>query len=268
MNTFADRLYWKMPYTLRRYLYCVRHPVEYYKYQMLRTDLPERASARSLVPFIENRCIFIHIPKAAGIAVGEGLFGRHTGNHATIAEYQIAFSSREFRQFFKFTFVRNPWDRLLSAFLFLKKGGRNPKDLRWAEVHLQPFATFEDFVMNWVTPENIRKRVHFRPQHTFIVVPRQQVACVDFVGYFENIAADYNYIRKKLHIGKDLCVKNRTAEKKRDYRSLYTDRMAQIVANVYHTDIQMLGYDFDNARLSDMLAKRNSGGVFALDSSC
>lgn len=56
------------------------------------------------------------------------LFGNLGGAQLRIPHDQLIFSQREFEDYFKFTFVRNPWDRLLSAFLFLKKGGANKVD--------------------------------------------------------------------------------------------------------------------------------------------
>ena len=166
-----NRFYWLLPYEIRRKLFKVIHPKKYEYLTWLRTENPVQLNSPTFKPFIDNKCIFVHIPKAAGISIGYSLFGRHTGNHTTIEEYQIAFNKQEFECFFKFTFVRNPFDRLFSAFHFMRKGGRNPDDARWTEEHLSKFNTFEDFVLNWVNEENIQKGVHFIPQYRFITNP-------------------------------------------------------------------------------------------------
>src|SRR5258708_2253062 len=80
------------------------------------------------------RCIFIHIPKPGGSSMAAALFGE-ASRHVPYFEYEQA-NPRKFRQFFKFAFVRNPWDRLVSTYWFLRKGGVNEQDRRWAEQNL------------------------------------------------------------------------------------------------------------------------------------
>jgi hypothetical protein len=257
MNEEAlKKIYWRLPYGLRRFLFMAKHPKKYLLFRRLRTEEPQKLNSPTFKPFIENKCIFIHIPKAAGISIGYSIFGRHTGNHTTIAEYQIVFSSEEFESFFKFTFVRNPWDRLLSAFLFLKEGGRNKSDYRWAEEHLSPFKSFDDFVVEWINRRNINKGIHFKPQYEFITIPQGLKLEVDFVGFFENVNNDYEYIQNKLRIGKKLILENKTHGKRSDYRSYYSDRMIEIVSDVYSEDIEFFGYDFENTSLEKQLTYR------------
>lgn len=240
----TEQDYWQLEYEERRACYQRKYPEQYAALQALRTEEPAILRARSFKPFIDHECIFVHIPKTAGISVGYSLFGRHTGNHATVAEYQIAFSEEEFARFFKFTFVRNPWDRLLSAFLFMKKGGRNQGDLNWSLRNLAPYKTFEKFVLRWVNPQNIQKGQHFRPQHQFITTPASPEPQVDFIGYFEKLSEDYQVICDRLGIGQSLTFENRTVEKE-DYRSYYNPRTIEIVAEVYRRDIELFGYSFE-----------------------
>ena len=114
----------------------------------------------------EFRCIFIHIPKTAGTSVSETLFGR-ASRHVPYFEYERA-NPWKFRRYFKFAFVRNPWDRLVSTYFFLHKGGMNEADRRWAAQHIPAYPDFDTFVRDWVTPGNVRSWVHFLPQHYFI----------------------------------------------------------------------------------------------------
>ena len=101
----------------------------------------------------EHRCVFIHIPKAAGTSLTKTLFAAPS-RHLQYTEYERA-NPKKFKKYFKFTFVRNPYDRLFSAYTFLKKGGLNELDRCWAEQNLASFPDFESFVRGWVTPENI-----------------------------------------------------------------------------------------------------------------
>jgi len=56
------------------------------------------------MPFDRYQCIFVHIPKTAGVSICRSLFENLAGGHTTIAKYQIIFSKKEFDRYFKFTF--------------------------------------------------------------------------------------------------------------------------------------------------------------------
>ena len=70
--------------------------------------------------FDEKRAIFIHIPKCAGVSVAQALFGNLAGGHATLDKYLNVFEAHCIEEYFLFTIVRNQWDRLVSAYFFLK----------------------------------------------------------------------------------------------------------------------------------------------------
>jgi hypothetical protein len=195
--------------------------------------------------FDKNRCIFVHIPKCAGVSISKTLFGNLAGGHADISTYQIVFSPKEFEDYFKFTIVRNPWDRLVSAFLFLTSGGMNERDKRWADEHISQYKTFQDFVLQWLNPDSMKLSAHFRPQCHFICLGRQNVA-VDFVGRYENLEADFAYICKQLNVYATLERLNSTSLKRNDFREYYTDETRLRVSQLYADDIRMLGYSFDS----------------------
>jgi hypothetical protein len=206
-------------------------------------------------PFDAHRCIFVHIPKCAGISVVQSLFGDFDCGHTGLKRYQIMFAPGEFKNYFKFTVVRNPYDRLVSAFLFMKKGGINEKDRRWAERNLSPYADFDAFVKGWVNRKNIRSGLHFRPQCGFICLEKNRPA-LDFIGYYENLAADFALICRKLQKGATLLEANRNLSRARNYQEYYTAESRKIVAEAYADDLQVLGYAFDNSNLEKQLARR------------
>jgi len=252
MNNFMEELFWNFPYETRRKLFKLLRKNNFMNLMKMRANVPEKLFEPTFEPFVRNKCIFVHIPKAAGISIGYSLFGRHTGNHRTIKEYQIIFSKEEFDSFFKFTFVRNPWDRLASAYMFMKKGGRNSFDAEWAEKYLTQFNDFEDFVLNWVNTDNINLGAHIKPQYKFVTTNNIKKVDVDFVGYFETIENDYEYIRQQLGFGSKLEVKNKTTDKRNDFREYYSDKMIQIVEDAYREDIELFGYNFDNSSIKQI----------------
>ena len=78
--------------------------------------------------FTRNKCIFIHIPKAAGTSVlaALGKTKEKGRDHVSWQVYKKA-SSRKFARYYKFTFVRNPYDRALSAYRYILSGGNQGK---------------------------------------------------------------------------------------------------------------------------------------------
>lgn len=187
-------------------------------------------------------CIFVHIPKTAGVSISKSIFGNLAGGHKTIQIYQNLFGPY-FDKYFKFAFVRNPWDRLYSAYTFLKDGGFNEKDRKWSEANLSHFQDFEDFVINWLSKENSYKKAHFISQHHFITNDKGKIA-VDFLGRFENLIQDVEIICNKIGV-KNTLAHNNQSKRAANYQEMYTPEMIAIVEKVYQKDISTFGYAFD-----------------------
>jgi hypothetical protein len=186
------------------------------------------------------KCIFIHIPKAAGTSVAKTLFG--TGSrHVPYLEYEWA-NPRKYACYFKFTFVRNPWDRLYSAYAFLKRGGMNEMDQAWAVKNLADYPDFDSFVRGWVNEENIRSWVHFFPQHYFICDENLDVK-VDFVGRLEQIDEDIRVVQQRLGLPETALPKNNAGSAdKHGHTQRFSEECLSIVARVYHEDIRLFSY--------------------------
>lgn len=214
-------------------------------------------------PFDQHRCIFVHIPKCAGISVVKSLFGDFDLGHAGIKRYQIMFGPAEFKNYFKFTIVRNPYDRLVSAFFFMKKGGINENDKSWANRKFSRYENFDSFVKGWVNRRNVDRALHFRPQSKFICLGRGHHA-LNYIGYFENLEADFALIARKLQLNATLIETNRNSSREKDYRQYYTEETKAIVADVYTDDFKLLGYSFDNADLKNRWATRGADGRVSL----
>jgi hypothetical protein len=252
--SFAQRA----QHSFRRLSFQLLHPFRYSNLQNQRRH--QTADGYSCRPFDEHRCIFVHIPKCAGISVFKSLFGNLSCGHKSLARYRIMYGPKEFQDYFKFTFVRNPWDRLVSAFFFLKKGGINDSNKKWGEENLARYPDFEAFVRQWVTRKNIRSHHHFRPQSDFICLEKGR-AGVDFIGYYENLATDFSLICRKLKLNSTLLEANRNSARKQDYREYYTAETRRIVGEIYAEDIQLLGYTFDNSLLPTQLAARGANPI-------
>jgi hypothetical protein len=236
--------YWNLPHAVRRSLFFVLAPRNMRRVKRLRHEISRNINTPSLKPFFDTRSVFVHIPKTAGISVGMSLYGRKSGDHRTIRDYELCFRKSDFDSFFKFAFVRNPWDRLFSAYSFLERGGRNEHDVAWAKTYLDRYDHFGEFVKDWVNQQNVRLGLHFRPQLDFLCGSDGRIG-VDFIGHFENIDEDYEKIRRRIGAGGALEAANVTKGERRDYRDFYDERSKAIVAEVYRPDIELLGYTFD-----------------------
>lgn len=188
-----------------------------------------------------HRAIFIHLPKTAGTSVSRQL-GLSKSRHIPAEEYQIT-NPRKFETYFKLAFVRNPFDRLVSSYAFLKDGGMNADDARFAERKVIPFESFEHFLTEgFARDAETRAWVHFRPQTEFICDAAGR-NLMDFTGRFERIAEDYAVIAARLGAPADLPLLNRST--RGDYRALYSPTTRQIARRHFAADLALLGYEFD-----------------------
>lgn len=197
----------------------------------------------TLKPFDDYQCIFIHVPKNAGQSIRNSLFENLLPGHMKAFTYQLIFPKRIYDKYYKFAIVRNPWDRLASAYMFMKGGGAHEKDRLWSEKTLAHFESFESFVKGGLQREEIQSWPHFRRQVDFLRGQNGRIE-LDFVGRFENLQEDFNHIRDHLGISAELLFINKTKTKRESYRTYYTDEMQEIAAGVYQEDIEAFDYKF------------------------
>jgi hypothetical protein len=215
-----------------------------YKHYFLYQRLRKGEGNRTFEPFERYRCIFIHIPKNGGIAIIKSLFdGKLYGGHYGTSFYKVVYG-RDFERYFKFAVVRNPWDRLVSAYHFLQKGGMYQGDAEWAREHLAGYDTFGKFIDGWLTRKSIYTRVHFVPQADYLCDRSGRVE-VDYVGRFEEFAASYSEICRRLEVSDRALSHANKSERAKDYRAYYTNKQAERVAKLYARDIEQFGYSFD-----------------------
>lgn len=195
----------------------------------------------SLAPFDQNHAIFVHITKTAGTSVAMSLFGQLPEHH-TAVQYRVIFGRRTFNSYFKFAFVRNPWERLYSAYSYLKQGGWCKYDDDWAQKELGHIRDFNEFVTGWLTSERLDSHIHLWPQSRFICNHRHK-PIIDYLAYFENISDDFEYIRNHLGINAEL--QHINTSKRESYKDIYNDEAIHKVHTLYSRDIENFGYIFD-----------------------
>lgn len=217
----------------------VRHAIARNRVWLLRELKANPDTAYSLEECFQLRCIFFHIPKTAGLSLNVALFGNHGLGHIDVQTARALFGERRFDSFYKFCFVRNPWDRLVSAYHYLHAG--HPNSPIASEV--AGCSSFTEFVLELLPSPKVASEQHIRPQSAF-VVSRDGSLAVDFVGRFERLAEDFETIAGRLGI--DARLERRNESSHHDYRRYYTDETRDAVARFYERDIALFGYRFDD----------------------
>jgi hypothetical protein len=145
---------------------------------------------------------------------------------------------------FKFTFVRNPFDRIHSAYHFLRSGGMGGLDAEFEQRVLKNYPSFELFVLEGLGKEEVATFWHFLPDTHFLSHKVDRPLELDFIGRYENLETDFQYVRSRVNPAASLGHSNRTVGKA-DYRRSYTTEMIDRVARHYKLDLDLFGYDFE-----------------------
>lgn len=219
--------------------------------RLLETKLPPFAASRfhryaRRSPWgahnFDTNSVFVHIPRTAGGTISEAFYGGHDTGHAILAEFWSHDRVR-LENSFVFTFVRNPWDRLVSAYHRVINNPSNPRTRQWGERHLKNIQSFEKFVHRLQQPifrHTVWSHSHFRPQAEYLNTPTR--VAVDFVGRFETLQQDVAALGKQLKQIQPLGHANKTS--RNDYKTYYDDTTAKIVEELYASDVEMFGYKY------------------------
>jgi len=139
-------------------------------------------------------------------------------------------------QYFKFAFVRNPWDRLVSSYYFYQVNlGYESFRQQYPDVvamceRCGDFGTF------------IREYAMYVPDMTSHLVDDSGNISVDFVGRFERLHEDWNKVGAKIGLNLSLPHENRSEHE--HYRKYYTAETRRIVEQQFARDIELFGYSF------------------------
>ena len=131
--------------------------------------------------------------------------------------------------YFKFAFVRNPWDLRVSSYHYgLKQPGRHGRNAR--------NKTFEQYIRTY-TPHH--KAFRGKSQSYFL----GNVSEFDFIGRFENLQDDFDIVCNKIGTpGLKLPHIHKTDHK--PYWEYYTDETRELITKLYANDIETFGYKF------------------------
>jgi len=177
------------------------------------------------------KCIFIEVPKTASTSI-RAIVGSPPKPHLNIWQIAQEVDPERFRTYFKFGFVRNPWDRAVS--LYERREG----------MQLRNRMTFEEFI-DWMklASSTCLHPVPHRYQLDWFVNPNGDVI-VDFIGRYERLPEDWAKIAARLGITVPLPRVNVNPGRTRHYTEYYSARTRDLVAARFAVDIEFFGYEF------------------------
>lgn len=190
--------------------------------------------------FARHRCIFIHVPKCAGTSVCGALFGDDRPGHLPLTWYERAFPDF-YRDAYKFAFVRDPLERALSAYRYLREDRGVRRDDPAREL-VNDYADFDAFVRSWLCPENALRQIHFAPQHLFLTNSLGRME-MDFIGRQESIQQDFAHICHQLGVDVQLERRNSSGDASARAAEQCSEAAKTVIRDVYRRDYQLLGYD-------------------------
>ena len=205
----------------------------------------------------QKKFLFIHIYKVAGTSIRRVLdryddrtwndfpfltnvkfkigsrskrFSTWAIDHITASQCKDWLSPEVFNQYFKFSFVRNPWDWQVSLYHFMLQDKHHRQHKLISKT-----KNFEEY-LTWRVNKDIELQTDF-------LYDKSGTLLVDYIGRFETLQSDFNEICRRLNIqSTQLPITNRSHHQY--YKEYYNDRTRDMVANAFKKDIELLGYEF------------------------
>lgn len=153
-----------------------------------------------------------------------------------VPAYKIRdYLGERYDDFFKFAFVRNPFDWQVSNYFFVKQSKMHPRHKEVKNL------TFNEY-LEWTL---VNGRINL--QSMFISDENNiNNIIVDYVGKFENINDDFNHIMRCIGIADEVDLKHTNRSlRKSDYRQYYDDYSRTFIEQHYHSDLTNFDYTFN-----------------------
>jgi hypothetical protein len=204
---------------------------------------------------MRHKCIFVRISKTASSSVQNAFKcrqgpldrGEFDIKHYTLGHYRDT-HPLEFQTFYKFAFVRNPWDRIYSQYRFqhhimvekvpqmfeFAKCSFREWLLKCAESYNRP----DQFLFG--THREIFEH-HLTNQLDWVTLDGK--IATDFLGRFENLDQDFAKVCSDLGVQLDL-PRDNTSPPSNGYRDAYDEETRDLVRQWHARDIEHFGYRF------------------------
>ena len=184
---------------------------------------------------------FIHIPKTGGSSIQKLM--ENSNNKVRLHDHfsYTYKKSIDNDPNIKFTIVRNPYDRLVSAFHYLKKGGANNKTDLEFQKKLEKFHSFKDFINNFDN-KLMYDIFHFVPQYEYIVFNNNLM--IDNILHLENINNEFKNFCLKYNLG-EIIFPNTNKSSHENYTIYIKDKnIRDKIYKLYEKDFNLLNYSY------------------------
>lgn len=150
--------------------------------------------------------------------------------------FQLHYPVNAYDNYFKFAFVRNPWDRLASCW---RDKVIKQNHFQFAQSELEKMKSFKNFV-NYVYDQDVGNcDVHIRSQSELIDLNK-----IDYLGRIETFNKDAGVIFHKLGLPEKEISRWNVTSQKMPYQEYYDEQLAEKVSHIYQRDIQIFGYHY------------------------
>jgi len=153
--------------------------------------------------------------------------------HATAFDAKKKLPKLLFDSLFKFAFVRNPWDWEVSLYHYILQAKKH----RFHK--LVKKMSFSEFVQ-WDIDQKPLRQVDFLQDDEGNII-------VDFIGKYENIKDDLNYIKDKLELTINALPQKNISKNRiyKDFRRYYNSKTIDFVDQYFKKDIEIFNYQFE-----------------------
>lgn len=184
--------------------------------------------------FESSKCCSSSIRERLGIGtMNFGIAGKKFGKHKWTNLQGYYNDPERWKDYYKFGFVRNTWDKLVSVWAMYTTNERKAELFRNHFKKEPSQVGFEEFVAAIATFKNHHWELQVR------MIPEE----LDLVGRFETFSSDWGKACREMGLAPEIHKSNWTTH--RNYKEHYTDELERLVAEIYAPDIDRFGYRFD-----------------------
>ena len=211
-----------------------------------------------------HKFIFVHLHKCAGTSVTRALipylgrndlvFGctpkyeriskqsRNSGGphkHSTAKEIREYVGDERWHEYLKFSFVRNPWDLVLSKYFWWHKTPGDWSETSSATKKRIMEMPFSEYAKNYGKNQSFYK--------SMVSSANASEIDLDFVGRYETLDADFEKLCQELHFPAISLLSLNTSSEMREkpsYVDYYDEESREVIAKVYAKEIENFGYQF------------------------
>ena len=188
----------------------------------------------------KHRILFIHVSRTGWTTIREllrasmpdseeGLRNKQLSQHATANEIAAAFGTG-FDAYFRFAFVRNPWDRLWSWYSMRRSATGDTR------------MTFDAFLDLWIPPHG---SLVLSSQTDSLCSPSGELL-VDTLGRYENFAFDLKAIFKRAELPLPLEIPCLNSSGAGHYSRFYWSYGRHLVERAYQADLENFDYRYES----------------------